>query len=376
MTLEPAPETNGIPIALAHAETFKVFQHDGFRVVDLSAPIISWGGAAQGQNQTAKIVLVERGAPIPSLTGELSDATVVKTPVERIAVNYGFLEAVLTALGSEDRLVAVGGGKNFNDSIREKVFAGKLAQVGYGWHSPPDLDPLLNSELDVFLMVLGNLDHAAHYERIRSLGVPVVPIFFEAETTYMGPVDYVRLIGMLTGQEAQADQFVAEVESRVEEVKQLVAPLPKKKILSSWYGGSDRWMVTVRNSDNALLEDAGGVNPLAEPDDIAIDDFVRLGTEVLLEKATDIDCWIIRDTHSQPIEDTAFLNHFKAWQDGCIFAGDGMQKPEVDAFDIYETGVIRLDIILMDIAMMLYPELRKTAFTYIRPDTQTGAVNP
>lgn len=358
-------------VAMDHAETFKVYERDGYRIVDLRAPLVTWGGAAQGDDRTARIVLVPKTRQPPSLVGDLADAVIVRTPVERIAVNYGFLEAIVTELGIDDRLVAVGGVKSYSDSIRERARSGELAQLGYGWHMPPNIDPLLDSGADVFLMVMGDLGHAEHYERIKDLGVPVVPIFFEAETGYMGPVDYVRLIGMMTGKEADADAFVSMVAENVDALKALVADRPRRNVLSSWYAGSGRWMIIVRNADGAFLEDAGGVNVMAQPDDVRLDDFVRVGTEVLLEKARDIDCWIIRDTHSVAYDDTDVLQHFKAWREGCLFAGDGMAKKDVDAFDIYERGLIRPDLILGDMVRMLHPDLRDEPFVYYRPDTQT-----
>lgn len=370
-TQSMAPAKADALIPMEYAETFKVFERDGYRIVDLTAPLVSWGGEAQGPNQAARVLLVPKNQEPPELVGDLSGAVVVRTPVERIATNYGFLEAVLTALKIEDRLVAVGGVKNYNDKIRARSRSGELAQVGYGWHSPPSIDPLLNSNPDVFFMVLGDLGHAEHYERIKDLGVPVVPVFFEAETSYMGPVDYVRLVGMITGEEEAADRFVRMVSENVKQLKALAATKPPKKALSSWYAGSGRWMVTVRNADNALLADAGGINPLAEPDDIRIDDFVKVGTEVLLEKARDIDCWVIRDTHSMPFDDVGILKNFKAWREGCLFAGDGHTKPEADAFDIYETGLIRPDLILGDMVKMLHPDLRDEPFEFYRPDTVT-----
>ena len=195
-------------IPMAHTQTFKVFERDGYKIVDLSAPLVSWGGDANGPDQRARIVMVPRDREPPELVGDLTDAVVVQTPVQRVAVNYGFLEAVLTTLGVEDRLVAVGGVKSYNDGIRTRAVRGEIEQVGYGWHAPPNIDPLIAAQPDVFLMVLGDLGHAEHYERIKDLGIPVVPIFFEAEPNYMGPVDYIRLVGMMVGREAEAAAFV------------------------------------------------------------------------------------------------------------------------------------------------------------------------
>lgn len=358
-------------LEMKHAETFEVYERDGYRIVDLRAPLVSWGGSAQGADHRARIVLVPKTLEAPPLTGDLDDAVVVRTPVERIAVNNGTLEAIIVALEVVDRLVAVGGVKSYFDSIRERSRSGELAQVGYGWNTPPNIGPLLDSDPDLFLMVLGDLGHAEHYERIKDIGVPVVPVFLDAEASYMGPVDYVRLIGMMSGREAEADAFVSMVAENVRDLRSLVADRPPRTVLSAWYDGSGRWMATVRNRENALLKDAGGINPMAEPDDVRLDDFVRVGTEVLLQEARDVDCWIIRDPHSVAFDDVAVLENFKSWREGCLFASDGMTKPEADAFDIYETGPIRPDLILGDMVRMLHPDVRHEPFVYYRPDTLT-----
>lgn len=361
-------------VEMRHAKTFAVWQREGYRIVDLRAPIVSWGEAAKGSEQRARIVLLPKDLPAPELEGDLYGATVVRVPAQRIAVNYGPFEAMLTELGINERLVAVGGVKSYNDAIRNRARSGELAQIGYGWHSPPQIDALLGAKADLLLMSMGDLGHAEHYERIRLLGVPVVPFFIDAEPSYMGDVDYVRLVGMLTGREAQAEAFAAMVEANVEALKARAAQQPPKRVLSAWFAGADRWMVTLRNADAALLRDAGGINPLQQPDDIRLDSFNRIGTEVLLTQARDIDCWIARDSHSAPFTDVALLAQFKAWREGCMFASDGMYKPEADAFDVYETASIRPDLVLGDLVRMLHVPLRDTPFRYIQPDAKMAAL--
>ena len=54
------------PLVMDHADTFKVYERDGYRIVDLRAPLVSWGGAAQGSDRTARIVLVPNTRELPS----------------------------------------------------------------------------------------------------------------------------------------------------------------------------------------------------------------------------------------------------------------------------------------------------------------------
>lgn len=358
----------GVAVPMAHARTFRVSDHGHYRVVDMRASIITWGGDAKGPEQSVRLLLVPRDAEMPALTGDLAEATVVRTPVQRVAVNLAPFEAMLRVLGAEERLVAVGGAKSWDDALRAKVLAGEVAQIGYGWHLPPQLDALVAARPDVLLMSMGDLGHTQHLDRIRALGIPVVPVFLDAETDYLGKVDYLRLVGMLTGREAEADAYVAMVEDNVERLKRAAAAQPPKTVIAAWFAGGDRWMATVRNGDGQLLRDANGINLLAEPDSPTRDAYVRIGTETLLARGRDAACWIARDSHSNPFGERAVLAQFRAYREGCMFAADGMTKPAADAFDLYETAVLRPDLVLGDMVRMLHPPLRDAPFLYIQPD--------
>lgn len=363
-------EISGRVLDMRFAKTFRVVERDGYRVVDLKASVVSWGGNAVGEEQFQRLVLVPRGGRAPELTGDLAGATLLRTPVMRIASNTGFHEAITKALGINDRLVAVGGVKSYDDDLRARVRSGAVRQIGYGWHSPPELDALIAAKPDVLLMSMGDMKNLGAKPRIEALGIPVVPIFLDNEPDYMGRVDYVRLIGLLAGKEAEANAFADMVAGKVDALKAAAAGQPRRTVLSAWFGGGDRWNPVIRNADAKLLRDANGHNPFEGPDDPQNDSFNRVSTEELIAKGKDADCWIMRDSHSAPFKDVATLGRFKAYREGCLFAADGMTKPAADAYDYYEMAVIRPDYVLGDLVRMLHPALRDEPFRYIRPDTQ------
>lgn len=364
--------TGGRELAMPFAKTFRVVERDGYRVVDLKASVVGWGGSAVGEEQFQRLVLVPRAAKAPALTGDLTGATLIRTPVMRIASNTGFHEAITRVLGINDRLVAVGGVKSVDDALRARVRAGQVRQIGYGWHSPPELDALIAAKPDVLLMSMGDMKNVGAKPRIEALGIPVVPIFLDNEPDYMGRVDYVRLVGMLASKEAEADAFAAMVARNVDALKRAAAAQPTRSVLSAWFSGGDQWNPTIRNADAKLLRDANGRNPFEGPDDPRRDSFNKVSTEELIARGKDADCWILRDSHSAPFKDVATLTRFRAYRDGCLFAADGMTKPGADAYDLYETAVIRPDLVLGDIVRMLHPALRTEPFRYIRPDTKVA----
>ncbi|MEM1116622.1 MAG: ABC transporter substrate-binding protein [Bacteroidota bacterium] len=366
-TEAPAGDVAGTPVPMAHATTFSVTDlGEGVRVVDMRASVSSWGGAADGPEQQARLALVPLAVEVPALTGPLAGATVVRTPVERVAVNYTPFEAMLSVLGVADRLVAVGGTTSYDDAVYARVASGELPQIGYGWHIPPAIDVLATTEADVLLMALADLGHAEAIPRIEAMGIPVVPMFLDAEPHYLGRVDYVRLVGMLTDREAEADSFVTMVTAEVDRLTALAASQPTRSLMWAWYSGGDRWGAAVRNAEARLLRDANGRLALEQPDDPRLDARMEVGTERILADAADVACWV-QDSHGEPYRNEAVLQRLRAWREGCVYAATGQTKPRRNAYDFYEMGAIRPDYLLGDLVKMLHPEVRPEPFRYLVP---------
>ena len=366
---DPGP-LEGEALEVPWTKTFRAVERDGYRVVDIEASVVTWGGTAGGPPQRARLVLVPRGQEPPPLTGDLAGATLIETPVQRIAVNDQPHEGMLRALGVEDRIVAVGGHNSYDDELRRKARAGEIQQIGYGWHMPPTLDALVAARPDVLVARMADLTHTQHLERVESLGIPFVPTFVDAEPHYMGRVAWVLLMGLLTGKEAEAEAFVAQVAREVDRLKAIAAEQPRRSVLWAWYrSAGNRWAVTQRNGDAALIRDANAELVLGAEDDPELDTFSDLSTERLLRDATGADCWMIRDPLSSVFDDQAVLQRFKAVQDGCVFWEPGKRHPTADSWELWEIGTIRPDWHLADIIKMVHPELRDGEWRYLAPET-------
>ena len=360
----------GHVVEMPFTETFSVVERDGYRIVDIEASVVTWGGAAGGPSQRVRLVLVPRGVEPPDLTGDLAGASLIRTPVQRIAVNDQPHEAMLRALGVEDRIVAVGGHNSYDDDLRRMARSGDIQQIGYGWHMPPTLDALVAAQPEVLVARMADLTHTQHMERVASLGIPVVPTFIDAEPHYMGRVAWIQLMGWLTGKEAEADAFVEMVTQEIDRLKALAAEQPRRSVLWAWYrSAGNRWAVTQRNADAALIRDANAELVLGTEDDPKLDSFSDLSTERLLRDGTGADCWMIRDPLSSVFNDQAVLQHFKAYREGCVFWEAGKRHPTADSWELWEMGTIRPDWRLADILKMLHPDLRDGEWHYLAPET-------
>lgn len=354
--VEMPPPTEA-PFSVTHTPHLRIEQRGPYTIVRVSARIRSWsqqgGGGAQS---SAVLVLAPRGEPAPLLSGEFANAVLIRTPVERIAVTSGTEEAFLVELDLEDRLVAVGGIKSYNDAIRARALSGELGQIGYSWHSPPNLDVALATRPDVIITRLANLDHAPVLDRARRLGLAVAPIFVDAEASYLARAEWIKFFGLLAGKTSEAKEKFNAVEARTSELKAMVAQAPKQSVLWAYLYAGDRWSAIVRNAEAQFVEDAGGLNVLGEAHDPTLDGFREVSTEELLRRGRDAECWIAGDIHARPLPRARYLQEFRAWRNDNLWSNDGRSKPEVDAFDWYETAWVRPDIVLADFVKMLHPQ--------------------
>lgn len=357
---------------IAHAQHFSLSEGAGYQVLEMQAALGGNADTARAQRRFVA-VLVPRSALLPTLPESLRDAVVVRTPVERFAVSTGADERMLTELGLAQRLVAVGGAKSYDDRIRERVQRKELAQVGYSWHLPPNLDVLVASKPDVFLLRLWSLELATSLERANRLGVPTLPILMDAEPTALARAEWIKVFGALAGALPAAEARFAEIEVAYRQWQQRAASQSPKAALWAYFDGAQRWVATVRGPEAGLLRDAGARLVLGEADAPGADDLRKVGTEALLTVADQADCWIAGDIHARQLPDERTLSAFKAYRQGCFFGNFGRSKPKWDAFDWYETGVVRPDLVLRDLVKMLHPTLVSEPFEFLQPITREAA---
>ncbi len=357
----------GTPLPFRHAELVEAMRYGEVVALRIHGPV------ADGEQRVARdaetVLLVPRDTPTAAVPDGLAGLPVVHTPVRTIATNSGADEAFLQQLGLTDRLVAVGGTASYDPGIRARTLGGTLGQVGYNWHAPPNLDVLVRRAPDVFLMRLGTLAHADALDRARRLGLAVVPTFAEDEAHYLGRAEWIRVHGLLAGEAAAADRLFATIEQRVRDLRAPAATRPPTPVLWAYPNGADRWIATVRGAEGAYLRDAGGRNVLARPQARGAWSEDVVATDALLGAAAEAAVWIVGDVHAVPPRSTSLFEDAPAWRAGRLYGNTARIDPTANAYDWYQTGVVRPDWVLQDMVKALHPELVDAPFVFLRPLT-------
>lgn len=337
------------------AKHFSVSYHENYKVISLSGEFTSDKGR---EIKYDKLVLVQKDTEVSDLSKDLVGAHVIFIPVEKVAVNVQHSESFLRELGLVDKLVAVGGAVSYADSIRYKALDGSLGQVGYSWHSPPNLEVLLNRKADLFLMTYADLTHSTALNKCRELGVSTAPVFDWAEDHYLAKAEWIKFYSLFFNEEKKANKVFKEIKERVTMLKTLVSTIPiQETAFWAHYKDKNSWLVRLNTFEVNLMRDAGLTNPLENTILANPVGSQSIYTEELIEKAKDIDHWFIGDIHSSKLPPEYMMNSFKAWRTGNLYHNMKRSKPEVNASDWYATALVRPDYILSDLVKLVHPDL-------------------
>lgn len=342
---------------IKYAKNFSVTYHNNYKVVRTNANLSSWEGNGNELKEDI-MILVQKGTPSPSLTGELAGATIITIPAERVAVNIENGESFISELGLFDKVIAVGGAISYNDTVRQRVLNKELAQIGYSWHQPANLEILLGKKTDLFLMNLSNLDFAETLDKSRELSIPTASVFEWAEKDYLGRAEWIKYYALFFNAEEEANLKFDQVAAQVENFRKVTADLEEKPtMIWGYYAGKDRWIVHRNSVEAQFMRDVGVINVL--------EDFTRpvrnsgdpISSEELLLKGSQATHWMIGDVHSAALPSDNYMNRFSSWENGKLYHNMKRSKPHANAFDWYGRGAVRPDLILADLVKLIHPDL-------------------
>lgn len=365
LSVDGPRNTKNASVSIKHAQHFSVSYRDNYKIVKTHATIRRWG-SEEAQVVRDVMVLYQRGTEPPVLAGELVGASLIEIPVNRIATNLESTERFLEELGVQQKIQAVGGLISFNDSIRNAVAQGKIGQIGYSWHQPPNQEVLLERKIELFLMTLSNLDFKDALTKCRQLGVSTATVFDWAESNYLAQAEWIKFFALFVNEEEKADRIFNKIVIHVQEIKQMVALYPERPTaIWGYYTGKGRWLVHHNGIEAQLLKDAGLVNVFYDSTRAVRNEGEALSTEQLIEKAKDVTHWIIGDIHSGELPREIIMSAFSAWRSGSLYHNMKRSKPEANAFDWYGSAPVRPDYVLADLVKLLRPDIKldhKTVF--------------
>lgn len=333
---------------ILYAKRFEISRQDGYTILKIVNP---WQGAV---NVNQVIFLVKRGMDIPQ---GVSPADVIFVPAERIICTSTTYLAMISALDETHTVKGISGGYLIYDSaLREKVRMGEVTDVG-----PQDN---LNNELVVqispdLIMVYGvGSESAGYLNKIREMGQKVLFNADYLETDPLAKAEWIKVFGALYCREKEAETLFSAISSEYDSIKAIVRERcncrPSVLLGLPW---KDTWYISPGNSFmSSLINDAGG-KYLWEDEKSEIS--MPFGIENVFMKARKADYWLnisAVKNRDEIISVDSRLEELPIFKKGNLYNNNALLSSE-GANDYWESGAIRPQTILKDIASILHPGL-------------------
>jgi len=335
------------------ARLFTVSYHGHYKVVTIQSDHTTDGDASVSD----RMVLVQCGTPVPSLEGDLMGAPTFTVPAMTAAANDNRDVAAIAELQLEDRLVAIGGERVYNQAIRSRWQREKRPVIGYAWHGMPNIEVLLTNPVDALFMRRASLEQGRALTRARALKVPAAPTLSYNEHHYLGYAEWMKFFAVFFNAEKRANaSFKAVAEKALAVSRRVGTAGPRPKVLWGRYASGGFWSAARHSDDyrHRYIEDAGATNVLADAGALPSG---RLTTEQFIERARDADVWITEQVNTQGWPRIDLLTRIKAFREGRVFHHQKRTDFSIPVYDWYEWAVMRPDLVLEDLTALFYPEL-------------------
>lgn len=201
------------------------------------------------------------------------------------------------------------------------------AEIFYiGKYSAPDYEALLTEGCGLAVENTMILHNPATKEKLEALGIPVLIEYSSFEPHPLGRVEWIRLYGLLSGKQAEADAFF---DRQVETFMSVQGLEPLHKTLAFFHVTANGGVVVRRANDyiTRMIELAGAENAVNDlpPSDSALST-VTIQMESFYAQARDADVLIYNSTVAGDVTDMQsflsqhpLLGDFKAVKEGNVW---------------------------------------------------------
>ena len=264
--------------------------------------------------------------------------------------------AYLNELGLSDKITGISQPDFiYNTEIQQLIKENKIVEIA--GFDEIYVESVLLKKPDV-LISTSSPNLARFHALLKKEGVKILLIDEYEESKPLARAEYVKIIGKLFGKEKEAIQLFNEIEKNYQEIKEKVQNQPNQSptVLSNQIYGDIWYLAGGKSYQASLIGDAGG-QYLWDSDEST--GSLHLSFESVFEKAVEADFWVnAGDFPSKAALLASYPNYewFKAFKTGKIYNWN-KRKSASGANDFFETGTVRPDWVLKDLAAIFHPEL-------------------
>lgn len=326
-------------ISPSYAKGFQVQYRDGVTLLDINDP----------ENKEAEqfhFALVPKGSDAKVPEGY----TKISTPIESAICMTSLQLSNFLKLGISDKVVGITSTRHLhNETMKKQLKDGTTSKIGIEGNFDNEVIMAINPDI-IFISPFKR----GGYDAIRNVDIPMVPHLGYKELTPLGQAEWIKVVGLLTGNEQKANETFKGIESRYNNLKSLVADVKNRPTVFSGEMRGGNWYAVGGKSFLAqLFRDAGADYFLKDNNESG---GVTLDYETVYSNAANADYWRIVNSNEGKFDYTSLKDldkrytDFKAWKDHGVIYCNMREVP------FYESMPVEPEEVLADFISVFHPD--------------------
>lgn len=301
-------------LPLQYAQLLHIEEADSFTKVTVQ-------DAWHPQATLATYLLINRNLPLPA---QLPEGTVVRVPLQRVALLSSVHTALLTNLRAESCIAALAD-TAYLVSKSLRTLARSVKSIGSSMQ--PDLEQLRALQADaVWVSPFENAGHGS----LSRLGTPLIECADYMESSPLARAEWMRFYGRLVGRAAEADSLFLTIERRYLDLRQKASKLkPQPTVFCDLRTGGTWYQPGGHSTMGQFIADAGGRYLWADRPESGS---LQLDFESVFSRAHAADIWLLKYgrptslTYASLAGEFNRYTQFRPWRERHILACNTMQK--------------------------------------------------
>lgn len=314
---------------------------DNVRLLDIHDP-------QKERAMTYHYVLIPRGSKPKGIP---AGYTVIETPVRRVICMTSLQLSNFISLGACDRVVGITSTRHlFNKEMKERLKEGKTVKIGI--EGSFDNEVIMSVNPDVIFI---SPFKRGGYDAIKETGIPLVPHLGYKEMTPLGQAEWIKVIGLFTGLEGEANTKFAAIEQHYNKLKQLAANVTKRPVVFSGEMRGGNWYAVGGKSFLAQLFRDAGADYFLKDDPRS--GGVTLDFETVYSQAANADYWRIVNSFDGTFTYDALKALDARYADFKAFREKKVVYCNMSHTPFYESMPMQPEVVLEDLVKAFHPEL-------------------
>lgn len=228
---------------IRYAKGFWVEQKEGFDLLHIKDP--------QNEHSAEYTFALRPRGTKPQIPEGL---TVIDMPVKRLICMTSLQLSNFIRMDATEKVVGISSTRFLtNEKIKEQLADGRTKKIGIEGNFDPEI--IIGLSPDIILI---SPFKQGGYDAMKEVDIPLIPHLGYKEMDPLGQAEWIKFVGLLTGEREKADEIFTGIEERYNKLKELTAGVSKRPVvLSGEIHGGTWYAVGGKSFLSEIFRDAG-----------------------------------------------------------------------------------------------------------------------